>query len=141
MEYAVPNSFLIVDIVAIHGVYNKQKISSDNALLIDKNAAIFIGSRTCNVDTTVSFARKPVISDTVIRQSLNPNGLKIGAIMLAIFARIDCSTLLTICKLYEKFCKNHTAIEAMNIMPNALCKKSLAFSHKSCDTVLILGKR
>ena len=137
--YLLPNSLFIAAIVATQGVYSKQNTSSDIALLAGKKDVIETGKRTCNVDTTVSFARNPVINDTVIRQSSNPKGLKIGDIIVAIFDRIDSSVLSTKSRLNEKLSKNQITIDAINITVKALCKKSFAFSHNSCDTDLRLG--
>ena len=75
-----PNSFLIDDTAAIHGVYNKQKIIYDIALAFVKNKVIlFAPIRTFIVDTTVSFAMNPDISDITDCQLPKPRGLKIGA--------------------------------------------------------------
>lgn len=126
----------MVAIVATHGAYNRQNTSSDREDSMLKNDVKDVGSNTFNVETTDSLAKKPVIKATVTLQSAKPSGLKIGESKFAALASIDSSGVLTICILNEKLCKNQINIEAINIIEKALCKKSLAFSHNSCDTDL-----
>lgn len=77
---------------AIHGTYNRQNTSKDIQAAGFNNAIRFEpGNNTCNVDTTDSFARKPVTKATTICQCPYPHGMNIGDILLAIVASIDCS--------------------------------------------------
>jgi len=57
--------------------------------------ATFVPSKTERVDTTLSFAIKPVISAVEILQSPKPKGLNIGAIIPARLARILFCELVT----------------------------------------------
>ena len=93
------------------------------------------------VDTTLSFARKPEISDTVMRQSPKPSGRKIGAIALAIAARMLAEESLTILRPKSKFCRNHTMMVPRVMIVKAFVRKSFAFSQSSCSTFFALGRR
>lgn len=136
----LPISFLIAAIVATHGTYNKQKTSSDNALIGFKYAVnSVIENNTLRVETTASLAKKPVTRATTIFQFPKPQGANIGATILAMLARIDFSALSTIDNFHEKFCSAQMIIDAKNITLNALCKKSFVFSHNSWLTFLALG--
>ena len=62
-----------------------------------------------------------------MRQSPNPNGLKIGVIYPARMARILSLDSATILNLKSKVCKNQIMIVATKMTVKARCKKSLAF--------------
>ena len=73
IAHLCPSSRLIDAIAAIHGVYNRQNTNSeamDTGDMIDVSDVP--ASNNSNVDTTLSFAIKPVTKPVVIRQSLNP---------------------------------------------------------------------
>ena len=143
IAHGPPNSLLIEAIAATQGVYNKQNIKSDNAprgvrIVIKDSVPL---NNTESVETTLSFAINPAMSDVEILQSPKPKGLKIGAINPATMASILSCELETKSNLRLKLCKNQMTIEAIKIIPNALCKKSLAFSHNNWKVVLALGIR
>lgn len=86
----VPISLRTVAIAATHGVYRSVKIRNTYAVNGVNNvvrSAVFPPRRTVSVDTTLSFAIKPVISAVETLQSPNPKGAKIGATTLPIIAR------------------------------------------------------
>ena len=91
--------------------------------------------------TTDSLAVKPVMRAVEARQSLKPSGEKTGAITEPIEARMLSALFATILSRQSKLCKNQMTIEAMKMMVNALCKKSLAFSHMWSSTLLASGRR
>ena len=98
-------------------------------------------NRIDKVDTTLSFAINPVMSAVEIRQSPNPRGANTGAISPAAAARRLSYESVTTFKCKSKVCKNQMIIVARKIMVNALCKKSFAFSHRSCATFFAPGIR
>lgn len=68
---AAPNSLLIEAIAATQGVYNKQNIKSDNAprgvsIVIKDSVPL---NNTESVETTLSLAINPAMSDVEILQS------------------------------------------------------------------------
>ena len=82
-----------------------------------------------------------VMSAVEMRQSPKPSGWKIGAMLPATSANMlfcESETMLS-CKL--KFCKNQMIMVARKITVKARCKKSFAFSHKSCMTFFNPGRR
>ena len=68
-------------------------------------------------------------------------GLKIGAINCPIRASRLSDEFSHTLSLVSKVCKNHMMIDARKITVNALCRKSLALSHKSIQTLFADGKR
>ena len=77
-----PSSLLIDAIAATHGVYKRQKtkrLAAATGVIAPVSSAVLPKS-TESVDTTLSFAINPEIRAVEMRQSPNPNGLKIGAI-------------------------------------------------------------
>ena len=126
---------------ATQGVYNRQntsRLAAASGVIAAKRFAVS-PNRTEIVDTTLSFAMKPVISAVEILQSPNPSGVNTGAITPATMARMLFCESVTTFSLVSKVCRNHIAIDARKITVNALCRKSFAFSHKSCDTFLMPG--
>ena len=93
------------------------------------------------VDTTASFAVKPVISAVDMRQSLKPRGAKTGEIIFPIAASILCELSATTFRRVSKLCRNQMMIDAVNITVNALVRKSFALSHISRQTLLGEGRR
>ena len=138
-----PSSRLIEAIAATHGVYSRENVRSENAASgeIASNIASVEPNNTDTVDTTLSLAMNPAISDVVIRQSPNPCKLKIGARNPAIVARIESCDDVTGFIVKSNVCKNHTTIDATKIIVNALCKKSLVLSQSKCPTFLAPGIR
>ena len=127
-----PSSFLIAAIAATQGVYSRQNISNEHAELMSRKLIrLFPGNNTSNVDTTDSFAMKPLIKDIAIFQFPNPQGLNIGAIIPAMEASIDSSLFAVIFNDQLKFSKNHIPIDAIKITVNALSRKSFALSHNN----------
>ena len=80
--HRAPNSLLIEAMAATHGVYKRQKTSrlaAPSGFSISAKDAVLPNS-TDSVDTTLSFAIKPVINAVEILQSPNPRGANNGAI-------------------------------------------------------------
>ena len=102
---------------------------------------ILVPHNTLIVLTTASFAVNPVISEVEILQSPKPSGVKIGATHLPSTANRLFALSVTTLSLVSKVCKNHMMIVATNIIVNALCKKSFALSHISCNTLFTDGRR
>ena len=101
----------------------------------------FAPYRTSITETTLSLAMNPLIREVTILQSPRPSGLKSGAITPAITARMLVCESSTMCRPKSKWLRNQTTIVAMRITENALCRKSLDFSHRSRATFLGLGMR
>ena len=77
-----PSSLFIDAMAATHGVYKRQnarRLAAPMGVRIVVSDTAF-PKRTDNVDTTLSFAIKPVISAVEILQSPNPSGTNTGAI-------------------------------------------------------------
>ena len=83
-----PNSRRIDAIAATQGVYNKLNTKSDAAATGDITLPIAPSYRISNVDTTLSFAIKPLIREVTIFQSPRPSGTNSGEITPAIVARM-----------------------------------------------------
>ena len=98
-------------------------------------------NRISMVETTLSLAMKPVMREVTIRQSPRPSGRRIGASRPAIMARMLCWESSTIFRCRSKLCRNQTTTVAMRMMEKARCRKSLAFSHRSCATFFAPGIR
>ena len=136
-------SLLIDAIAATHGVYNRQKtkrLAAATGVIAPVSSAVLPKS-TESVDTTLSFAINPVISAVEIFQFPKPSGRNTGAMIPATTARILSleSATTFMCKL--NVCRNQMIIVAKKITVNALCKKSFAFSHRSCPTFFAPGIR
>ena len=78
---------------------------------------------TAMVETTASFAVKPVISAAVVFQSLKPRGLKIGEMARLKQARMLLSLFATMLKRTSKVCKTQMIMVAMKITVNAFVIK------------------
>ena len=130
-------------IAATQGVYSRQNTSRDAAESGVMTAYIpsTLPKSTVRVETTLSLARKPTISDVETRQSPNPRGWKIGATAPAATARMLSWESLTMVRRKSKVCKNQITMVAIKMTVNARCKKSLDFSHSSCATFFIPGMR
>ena len=70
-----------------------------------------------------------------------PSGANTGAISAPMAASMLFALSATMFNLKSKLCKNQITIVATKIMVNALCKKSLAFSHICSKMLLPLGSR
>ena len=92
-----------------------------------------------SIDTTLSFAMNPEMSEVHMRQSPNPAGRIKGTNTPAIMDNMLCYESVTKLSPASKLLRNHTTIVAMRITENALCRKSFAFSHSSWNTFLALG--
>ena len=114
-----PSSLFTEAIAATHGVYNKLNTSKEAAARGDNAEAIPPPNKTYNVDTTLSFAIKPLIKEVQIRQSPNPNGWKTGTKNPDTAAKILFAESSTIFKCRSKLCKNHTTIVAIKMTENA----------------------
>ena len=136
-----PSSRLTAAIAATHGVYRRQNTRSDAA---DAGDSASVSSSpgpnsTVKVDTTLSFAMKPVISAVEIRQSPKPSGMNTGVMIFAAAASMLSFESPTMLKCTSNVCKNQMMMAARKITVNARCKKSFAFSHKSCATFFMPG--
>lgn len=128
---------------ATQGVYSRQNTSSERTEGTESIEAMEVPSpkSTVSVETTLSFARKPLTRDVVMRQSSSPIGAKTGDIADAMIPRILSDGSSTMRKPKEKLCKNHITIVAQKMTVKALCRKSRAFSHNSINVVRIVGRR
>ena len=88
--------------------------STDSSFISSPNP-----NKTPNVATTFSFAKNPVNVATAACQFPNPNGVKIGAIIRPIEAKI-LSLASTISSDQLNDCKNQTKPEATKIIVPAL---------------------
>ena len=88
--HLLPNSRFTEAIAATHGVYKRQNARRQIPANGDRvlTRASGVPKSMVMVDTTLSFAIKPVMSAVEIRQSPKPRGTKTGAINPAIDARI-----------------------------------------------------
>ena len=88
--HLLPNSRFTEAIAATHGVYKRQNVRRQMPASGDRVLTRVSGvpKRMVMVDTTLSFAIKPVISAVEIRQSPNPRGRKAGAMNPAMEARM-----------------------------------------------------
>ena len=139
--HLVPNSLLMTEIEATQGVYKRENTSIVAAETVERAVWILLPNKISMVDTTLSLAINPLISDVTIRQSPNPNGARTGAIKPAAIAIRLSEESATRFRCRSKLCRNQTTIVAIRMTLNALLKKSYAFSHKSCATFLIPGIR
>ena len=139
----LPSSRLMAAMAATQGVYSRQNTSSERTEGTESIEAIDVPSpkSTVSVETTLSFAMKPLTRDVVIRQSSRPIGAKTGDIIDAIIPSILSEGSVTIRNPKEKLCKNHITIVAQKITVKALCRKSRAFSHNSMNVVRAVGRR
>ena len=96
---------------------------------------------TVQVETTVSLAMKPTISEVAMRQSAKPSGANSGATQPATSARMDCDGSSTKRRDASKLLRNHTSTLATKMTVNARVRKSLDLSHTSRPTLLALGRR
>ena len=74
----------------MHGVYNKQKTKKDKAAKPEMDRWInwVEPYKTVNIETTLSFAKKPEIKAVTMRQLPKPNGTNTGAINPATAAKM-----------------------------------------------------
>ena len=96
--HPVPSSLRTDAMAATHGVYSRQKTSSAIALTGVRISIIAAvpPKRTDIVETTLSFAIKPVTSAVEILQSSNHIGVNSGAIYPEITARmLSCESFTT----------------------------------------------
>ena len=76
------------------------------------------------VETTLSFAIKPVISAVDTRQSPKPNGANSGAMPLAIQARmLSCGSAVRL-SWKSKFCRNQ-----MMMVARKMTVKAVSYTH------------
>ena len=93
-----PSSRLIDAIAATQGVYNKENTNIVAADTVEIAVSTPPPNRISIVDTTLSFAINPLISEVTIRQSPNQRGLIIGAIhpdIIAIRLLEESSTIFS----------------------------------------------
>ena len=115
-------SFFTVAIAATHGVYSN--VNTRNAYAVA--GVKIVGSKltsppssTVSVDTTLSFAIKPVSKAVDARQSPKPNGANRGASTPPMAAsKLESGDSATD-KLASNVCRNHTTSVAMNTTVNA----------------------
>ena len=95
IAFFIPNSFFIIPIVAMQGVYNNMKVKKLIAELWVNMLLIIIGSMLefafvsiLNVLNIASFAEIPTMIEVTIFQFENPSGLNINEIFCPIIANI-----------------------------------------------------
>lgn len=113
--YFLPSSRLTAVMAATQGVYRRQKIRSVAAPRGEMASAMFSPNRTCSVETTVSFAMKPLMRAVQILQSDRPSGANRGEIQLANMARMLSRESCTMFRWVLKLCKNQMIIVAIRI--------------------------
>ena len=136
-----PSSRRMEAIAAIHGVYNRLNTRSEAAATGANASFTAPPNKISRVEITLSFAITPLINEVQILQSPSPSGAKIGTRQFEIIARILSLESATRLKCKSNFCKNQIQIVATKITVNAFCRKSFAFSHKSCITFFSPGRR
>ena len=138
-----PSSRFTDAMAATHGVYSRQNTSRLTAEsgVSSVVSAVEEPNSTVKVDTTLSFAIKPVMSAVEMRQSPKPSGAKIGAIHPATTAKMLSLESETMLKRRSNVCRNQMMMVATKMTVKARCKKSFAFSHKSCATFFAPGMR
>ena len=104
---------------ATHGAYNRLNTNSEAAETDEITALTLSPKRTLRVETTLSFARNPLIKDVQILQSPKPIGRNNGTSNPATAAKMLSSWLDVKLKCKSKLCKNHITTVAMNITENA----------------------
>ena len=85
-DHLTPSSRRIAAIAATQGVYRSENTRRDTAEAAGIMPATFSPNSICIVDTTLSFAINPLMSDVVMRQSPSPRGFMIGEIQPATIA-------------------------------------------------------
>ena len=75
-----PSSLLIEDMAATHGVYSRLNTNNETAESVVNAVDTLLPNRISSVDTTLSLAMNPLMSDVTTRQSPSPNGANTGAI-------------------------------------------------------------
>ena len=138
-----PSSRFTEAIAATHGVYRRQKVRRQTAArgVSTSVRAAVLPNKMDSVETTLSFAIKPVTRAVENLQSPKPRGLNTGATSPATTARILSLESVTIFRCRSKVCKNQITIVATKITVKALCRKSFAFSQSSCPTFFAPGRR
>ena len=138
IAFFIPNSFFIIPIVAMQGVYNNMKAKKLIAELLVNIFPIIIDNifelafvRTLNVLSIASLAEIPTIIDVAIFQSENPSGLNINEIFCPIIASI-LSFSGTKSNSWLKLFKNHIINEAINITENDFIRNSFVLFHIRC---------
>ena len=119
---------------------NREVIAAATGVMAATKASV-LPNNTERVDTTLSFAIKPLIKAVDTRQSPKPMGAKIGAITPAANARILSLESDTIFRCRSKVCKNQIAIVATKMTVKALCRKSFALSQSRWPTFFAPGIR
>ena len=119
-----PNSLFTEATAAIQGQYkrlNTRRLAADNGVSAEATPP---ANKISSVETTLSFAITPEISEVQILQSPSPSGRKSGSIRPEIFASILCDESSTKVKCKSKLCKNQITIVAMKITVKARSRKS-----------------
>ena len=135
VAFFIPNSFFIIPIVAIQGVYSNINIRKLIAELLVNifssttgNTVGFEFVNTLNVLNIASLAEIPTIIDVTILQSENPSGLNIHDIFFPIIASMLCLSGTYINSELKLF-RNHIINDAINITENDLIKNSFVLLH------------
>ena len=105
-----PSSRLMDATAATHGVYNRLNTKSDAAETGDNTEPMLSPKRTPRVDTTLSFAIKPLSRAVQILQSPSPSGANTGTSSEETAARILSAESVTIFRRRLKLCRNHTTL-------------------------------
>ena len=117
-----PSSRFTEAIAATQGVYKRQKVRRHTAASGESTStsAAVLPNNMDNVETTLSFAMKPVTRAVENLQSPKPRGPNTGAINPASTARILSLESVTIFKCRSKVCKNQITMVATKITVKAL---------------------
>ena len=116
----LPNSLFTDAIAATQGVYNKENTKSVSAPPTERTVSIPSVNRISIVDTTLSFAINPLISEVTIRQSPSPRGWNKNTSQPDTYDRILSEESSAREKLGVKLCKNHTTIVAISIIEKVI---------------------
>ena len=109
-------------IAATQGVYRRLKTSNEQAESVPMTADTppSVLNRTFRIETTLSFAIKPLTREVTIRQSPRPTGLNSGTRKPEMVARMLFCESYTRFSRKSKLCRNQTTIVAIRITENAL---------------------
>ena len=140
---APPCSLRTVAMAATHGVYSSTNAKNAMAVTGVNNMVRSTPSpMTCvNVDTTLSFAMKPVMRAVAARQSPKPSGANSGAISPPMPASRLASTSSTTFRRASNVCKNQMTTHAASTTVNAFFTKPFALSHTRRATLFAAGRR
>ncbi len=140
MAHFAPSSLLIDAMAATHGVYNRQntrrlaaqgcdhRTNTSSKQHFQRRYHTFLCHKSCDQCST-----DPPVSQT----QRSENRCHAHLPLLPEYCLAESYHI----QMQSKLCRNQTTIVAMKITVNALCRKSFAFSHRSCPTFFAPGRR